>query len=322
MKRFFILSTIVLLSHTAYSQFEDVEAVAEDLIFLTDKYITPAANASVFQASGGWYTSVKPKTKFDVELSLQYNLLLIPNNQKTFLVNEAQLQNITIQGSATSSLIPTALGNDNIVVLEGTINDDVFEFDAPEGVNSNTIQHGQIQASVGLWKKTTLITRFAPNIKINKTKYKSLGFGIMHNLNQWFNFIKNSSYNFAFLGTYSNYAVDEKFNEADLIIGKINAIKVEGESYSFNLLASKSIKSFDFSLGLGVATSNFDYKVGGDGDLLLRILNDGLKTLSNSKTNFKSDISINYNINNLSINTMLTLGDYNNLVFGLNYNFI
>lgn len=322
LKQKLLFIVAIVFCNSAYSQFEDVKAVAEDLIFLTDQYITPAANASVFQASGGWYTSAKPKNKFDVELSIQYNMLLIPDNQKTFLVNQAQLQNIAIQGSATSSLIPSALGGDNTVVLEGSINDEVFEFDAPEGINANTVQHGQVQASIGLWKKTNVIVRLAPSIKINSSVYKSLGFGVMHNLNQWFNGIKNSTYNFAFLGTYSNYSVDEDFNEADLIIGKINAIKVDGQSYGFNLILSKTFSNFDVSLGLGLTTSNFDYQVGGEGDLLLDILNTGLKTLSKSKTNFKSDLSVNYNLNNFSINTMLTFGAYSNIVIGLNYNFI
>lgn len=317
-----LLIVSVICCNSVFSQFDDVKAVAEDLIFLTDQYITPAANASVFQASGGWYTSVKPKDKFDVELSIQYNVLLIPNNQKAFLVNEVQLQNIGIQGNVTSSLIPSALGDDNIVVLEGSINDEVFEFDAPEGINTNTVQHGQVQASVGLWKKTNVLVRLAPSIKINSSVYKSLGFGVMHNLNQWFNGIKNSTYNFAFLGTYSNYSVDEDFNEADLIIGKINAIKVDGQSYGFNLISSKTFNNFDVSLGLGLTTSNFEYKVGGEGDLLLDILNTGLETLSKSKTNFKSDLSVNYNLNNFSINSMLTFGNFSNIVVGLNYNFI
>ena len=114
-----------LFTSLAQAQFEDVAAVAEDLIFLTEKYISPAAEASVYQASGGWYSNFTPKKTFDVEISLQYNLLFIPNSRKTFVINEAELQNIGIQGGATIAEVPTALGGDNVVVTLG--------FDIPTG---------------------------------------------------------------------------------------------------------------------------------------------------------------------------------------------
>lgn len=310
-----------LSSFFAQAQFQDVNAVAEDLIFLTEKYISPAANASVYQASGGWYSNFTPKDLFDVEVSLQYNMLLIPNRNKTFLVNELELQNVKVQGNATTANIPTALGGDQVVVLEGSINGNPFEFDAPEGINDSSIMHGQIQASVGLWKQTNVTLRYAPNMKINKTKYQSYGLGLSHHLNQWIKPLKESSYHFGVLLTYSNYQVEDDFSEADLRLGTINSIAVKGDTYTYNIVVSKSIKKFDFSSSIGLTTSKFDYSVGGSGELLLDVLNTALEDLNTSKTLFKADLNVNYRINNFSINTMLTVGDYSNLNFGLNYSF-
>ena len=310
-----------LSSFFAQAQFQDVNAVAEDLIFLTEKYISPAANASVYQASGGWYSNFTPKDLFDVEVSLQYNMLLIPNRNKTFLVNELELQNVKVQGNATTANIPTALGGDQVVVLEGSINGNPFEFDAPEGINDSSIMHGQIQASVGLWKQTNVTLRYAPNMKINKTKYQSYGLGLSHHLNQWIKPLKDSSYHFGVLLTYSNYQVEDDFSEADLRLGTINSIAVKGDTYTYNIVVSKSIKKFDFSSSIGLTTSKFDYSVGGSGELLLDVLNTALEDLNTSKTLFKADLNVNYRINNFSINTMLTVGDYSNLNFGLNYSF-
>lgn len=310
-----------LFGFNTQAQIEDINAVAGDLIFLTEKYISPAAEASVYQASGGWYSNFTPKKKFEVELSLQFNMLLIPNRNKTFLVNEAELQNIQIQGAQTSAQIPTALGNDDVVVLEGQIGSDTFEFDAPEGINENTVKHGQLQATVGLWKETNLIVRYAPNIKINETNYQSYGFGVSHHLNQWIPALKESSYHFGVLFNYASMSVEDTFNEADLLIGTINGIAVEGETLGFNIVGSKSYKNFDFSTSLGLTSSKFDYSVTGTGELLLTVLNQSLATLNTSKTNFRADLNVNYRIKDFSINSMLTLGTYSNLNIGLNYNF-
>tara|TARA_R110002012_G_scaffold299317_2_gene498373 strand:- start:2886 stop:3851 length:966 start_codon:yes stop_codon:yes gene_type:complete len=316
----FLLAICLGLSFSANAQFEDVNAVAEDLIFLTEKYISPAAEASAYQSSGGWFTHFTPKKLWDVEVSLQFNALLISDKNKTFLIDEAELQNIKIQGAQTTANSPSALGGDDVVVLEGSINNETFEFDAPEGINENSVKHGQLQTTLGLWKQTNLIVRYAPNIKINKTKYQSYGFGLSHHLNQWIKPLKESSYHFGVLVNYSNYKVEDDFNEADLILGTINSIKVNGETYGFNILASKSVKQFDFSSSVGLITSKFEYGVGGSGDLLLQILNDSLKDLEKSKTSFKADLNVNYRFKDFSFNTMFTFGNYSNINLGINYN--
>ena len=302
------------------AQFQDIDTVAEDLIFLTEKYISPAAEASVYQTSGGWYTNFTPKKKFDVEISLQYNLLFIPNKFKTFLINESELQNITIQGNETSSELPTALGNNDFIVLEGTIDGDVFEFNSPEGINENPLDHGQIQATVGLWAQTNVILRYTPNIKINNTEYNSFGIGIAHHLNQWINPLKDSSFYLGLLLTYSNFKVEDTFNEVDLMLGSINSMKVDGGSFGFNIVGSKSINQFDFSGSLGLAMSNFNYKADGTGALFLAVLNTSLNKLDKSMTNFKADFNVNYRIKDFSLNGMITIGSFTNLNLGINYN--
>ena len=308
-------------SAISFAQFDDVSDIAEDLVFLADKYVSPAAEASAYQSSGGWYTSAKKKELWDLEISLQGNLLFIPNKSKNFLLNESDLINLSIQGDATSASLPTALGGDDFVVIEGNIGDDPFEFDSPEGINESYVKHAQLQASLGLWKGTSLIGRFSPKIKINKTYYQILGFGVQHNLSQWIPSIKETSFDLSGLLTYSFYSVSDTFSEVNLPIGTLNSVVVDGESLMFNIIASKQIEKFTFSTAIGLTSSKFDYKVGGDGDLVLNTLNQALGTLNESKTNFKGDFGIDYRFYDFSVNTMLTLGNYSSLIFGINYNF-
>ena len=308
-------------SAISFAQFDDVSDIAEDLVFLADKYVSPAAEASAYQSSGGWYTSAKKKEFWDLEISLQGNLLFIPNKSKNFLLNESDLKNLSIQGDETSASLPTALGGDNFVVIEGSIGDDPFEFDSPEGINESFVKHAQLQASLGLWKGTSLIGRFSPKIKINKTYYQILGFGVQHNVSQWIPSLKETSFDLSGLLTYSFYSVSDTFSAVNLPIGTLNSVVVDGESLMFNIIASKQIEKFTFSTAIGLTSSKFDYKVGGDGDLVLNTLNQALGTLNESKTNFKGDFGIDYRFYDFSVNTMLTLGNYSNLIFGINYNF-
>lgn len=307
-------------SAMAFAQFDDVSAIAGDLVYLADKYVSPAANASVYQFSGGWYTSAGKKELWDLEISVQGNLLFIPNKSKNFIINEADLQNLSVKGVETSANTPTALGGDNTVVLEGFIGDDIFEFDSPQGIDESYVKHAQMQASLGLWKGTSLIGRFSPKIKINKTYYQILGLGIQHNLSQWFSNGRENSIDLAGLFTYSFYTIGDTFTPVNLPIGSLDSVIVDGESLTFNMVASKQIKQFTISTAVGITSSRFDYEVGGQGDLVINTLNQALGTLNESKTNFKADLGIDYRFYNFSINTMLTFGNYTNLIFGLNYN--
>ena len=315
-----IIVALCFFTTYTHAQLEDVGVITEDLIFLTEKYISPAADASVYQSSGGWYSNFTPKEKFEVELSLQYNVLFIPNKLNTFLLNESDLQNIMIYGEDSSALLPTAIGDKDVVLLEGTYDGSDFVFESPEGIDQKVINHGQIQATVGLWKQTNVIVRYAPEIEFKDTKYNSFGFGISHHLNQWINSLKDSSFYFGFLVSYSNYKVEDTISEIDLMLGTINAVKVKGESIGFNIVGSKSVNHFDFSASMGFANSKFNYDVEGTGNVFLGVLNNALKDLENTRTNFKADFNVNYRIKNFSINSMLSFGDFTNLNVGVNYN--
>ena len=307
-------------SAISFAQLDDVGDIAADLVFLADKYVSPAADASVYQFSGGWYTSAKKKDLWDLEISIQGNFLFIPNKSKNFTFSDSELQNLSIIGEGTSASTPTALGGKKIIGLAGTLGEDAFEFDSPQGIDESYIKHAQFQASLGLWKGTTLIGRFSPKIQINKTYYQILGFGLQHNISQWIPGTNQSSFSLAGLITYSFYTVGDKFTPVSLPIGELNSVIVDGQSFMFNLIASKEIDKFNFSAAVGVTSSKFDYKVGGNGDLVINTLNRALGALNESKSILKADIGINYRINDFSVNTMFTFGSYANLLFGLNYN--
>jgi len=312
----FILFILPVLS---LSQDQDLNDLAGDLIFLTGQYVEPAAQATIYQSSSGWFKNAKALNLWEVDLSLQANALFLPKRKQSFEISEANFVNLSIKGNETTATIPTALGGESNVVLEGSINGNSIEIDAPEGLNESVFNYFQFQASLGLWKGTTFIARYAPKIKINKSYYQAFGFGLQHNISQWIPTIDNSKFNLAALISYSNYNVSDEFSPANFVLGTVNAINVEGSSILFSILASKTIKKLDFTAAIGVTKSEFSYQIGGDGELLLLVLNTALQTLEGNQTNLKGDLGINYNFNKFSINSNISFGAFTNLVLGFNY---
>lgn len=310
---------LFILPVLCLSQNQDLDDLAGDLIFLTGQYVEPAAQATIYQSSSGWFKNAKALNLWEVDLSLQANALFLPKRKQNFDISEANLVNLGIQGNQTTATIPTALGGESNVVLEGSIDDEIIEIDAPEGLNQSVFNYFQIQAAIGLWKGTTFITRYSPKIKINKTYYQIFGVGLQHNISQWIPAIDSSKFNLAALVSYSKYNVSDEFSPANLVLGSINSINVEGNSILFSVLASKTIKKLDFTAAIGITKSEFTYKIGGDGELLLLVLNTALETLEGDETNLKGDLGVNYNFNKFSINSNISFGAFTNLIIGFNY---
>ena len=320
LKAFCFYALLCCSSYTIYAQTnQDVDDVVSDLILLSQEYINPAAIGVSYQASAGWYTTAVKKEQWNLELSLQGGVLALPDKFKTFSINQSQLRNLRVIDGGERVTFPTSIGGTDISELEGTINGDTFRFDAPEGIDQDYVSQVQVQAALTVWKGTTIIGRFSPRIEIKETSYNTFGVGVHHNLSQWFN--KNTSnFSLGALIAYSNFNVEDTFSNINVVIGNLNSVEVQGDSFTYQLTATQQINKFSISGGLGFILSTFDYEVGGDGDLILSILNTVLNNTSNSNSEFKADLSLDYKIGDFSVNSMLTFGRFVNLTLGLNYN--
>ncbi len=307
-----------LVTTTSFCQFEEIGQVAEDLLLLADRYITPSAEGADYQVSGGWYTSAKKKNLWELDFSVQGNLLFIPSKFTTFSFNENELQNLSIEGGMSQAEIPTALGNDDTVVLQGSILGSAFEFDTPEGLGRSTMPHANLQASLGIWAGTTVAIRYSPKITIDKTKLQHLGVGIQHNISQWI-LDEDSSFEIAAAGSYTLYDIDSEFKPLDFTLGTLDTIDVDGNTILFSVFGSKKVSNFDFSAGLGVTSTKINYTLGGDNESVIELLNDLTESLSKTKTNFRGELSAVYELNDFSVSTMLLLGKFTHATLGVNY---
>jgi hypothetical protein len=65
-------------------------------------------------------------------ISLLGNVLFLPEDRKTAQVSNSEFSNLYLQDESQTATIPTALGNDNAVFFEGTIFDQVCDFQSLE----------------------------------------------------------------------------------------------------------------------------------------------------------------------------------------------
>ena len=116
MRKFSFILTVLVSSYVnSQTESADLSRAVTDIVFLSEKFVAPAADASIYQATNSWYSSAKSLDLFQVDLSIHANALFIPKRKKNFRISNSDFTSLTIRGGQESVEIPTALGGDNDV---------------------------------------------------------------------------------------------------------------------------------------------------------------------------------------------------------------
>lgn len=308
----------------------DLGRAIGDMVFLSSEFVSPAADASVYQATSAWYSTAKGLDKFQVDISIHANALFIPNRRQSFTVSNSDFSSFEIRGGNESASIPTALGGDTNTFFDFTLDGGEYELQAFEGVNEDVLAHPYIQASVGLWKETDLTVRYSPKVKIDVSDYQIFGLALKHNLSQYNR--KENGVEVAVLLSYSKFDLDLFFDPfvlestnpqpGEVPLATIESIIVDADAWLFQFIGSKSFGKFEISGSLGLTRNNFKYELGGDDTIVLSLFNKSLEILEEDRTNFKGDIGVNYHIGDKSyISSMLSIGKFPNLNVAYHYKF-
>ena len=326
------IAFIIFFSNQGFSQITspDIGTALTDMLYISSKYVSPAASASVYQSSSSWYSSAESVGKFKVDVSLHFNILPITNKQKTFVINNDELINMEVRGSQSAE-VPTALGGDTDTFFDFTIEDEAYEWQAFEGIKQSVVAHPYLQATVGLWKETNVTVRYSPKIAIETSSYEIFGGAIKHNVTQYFRNeeASKSPVEVAVLASYSVFNLDLNFDEVAIkpidpesgtgALTTLNAIIIDADSWLFQVIASKKANNFEFSGAFGLTRNQFNYKLGGEEGLFLDLFNNLLTLLDERKTEIKGDIGVNYNFNKFYVSSMFTIGKFPNINLALHY---
>ena len=327
-----ILLFFILSSNLSFSQSEELLQqlgyLIDDALFVSDKYLTPATDAAVYQASSGWIDTPKKKKLWDISASIHTNLFFVPKQDRNFKINNSDFKFFQIE-NATSATVPTALGNDYQVFLVGEIDDTEVRLETPNGINKETIFYPYLQAGLGLWYGSELVVKYSSKVKLKRGEYQVYGIGLKHNLDQYFNVLKKNKINLGVLFAYSKEDISFDFLDVNTSLGSLGINQISGlvDTYQLQCNASKSFNRFEIMSGLICNISNFEYKLTGkrgsieDTIPFQYILNERLKEIYKTKTNLLAEVSGRYQISKLFLQTTLGFGKFVNTNFAVQYDF-
>lgn len=327
MKTIFKYASIITFIFTGLVvQAQDpIEDFGSDMLKIADNFASPAAESAAYLSSAGWFNSAKGLDLWQVDISLQANVLLIPESKKSATIQDFDLLQVQSGGIAE---IPTAFGGNSDIIFQGDIYGESFQFDAIDGVDKSVLAHPFIQAAVGLPFGTELIGRYLPSTEIDGVEFSTYGVGLKHNFNQYLLNPQPYDFQFAALVAYSKYDVNYAYSPVTIphdLSGwapesVLKDIEVDGDFVLFQLLTSKTLGNKGWSAfgAVGLTSSSFEYVMGGQGELL-PVVNSRLQTLSKNEMEFKGDLGITYEAGNFLFSSMFSQGKFSNLNLSLHY---
>ncbi len=308
--------------------FQQIGYLLNDALLYSNKYITPATDGAVYQASSGWVTSTKKKELGEVTFGINANLFFVPKADRTFIASNSDFEFFSIEGQ-NSAVVPTALGNDEQYSLVGDLGGSEVRLKSPEGVNEETVFYPYLQAGVGLWYGTELLVKFSPKTQLKKGDYQVYGAGLKHNLDQYFSENFNKSIHLSALVAYSkeNLSFDFVDIQSDFGTLGINSLGSSIDTYQTQINISKTHKNLEVIWGVIFNISDFNYKFDGEkGSIeeiipLQDILNERMKDLSKTKRNLIGEFSGRYQFSKFFVQGTLAFGKFVNTNVSLQYEF-
>ena len=326
------LFLLVIMSNQLKAQnaevFQQIGYLLNDALLYSDKYLSPATDAAVYQASSGWMSSAKKKELWQVTVGVNANLFFVPKSDKTFSANSNDFEFFSIEGQ-NSVEVPTALGNDDQYYLVGDLGGSEVRLKSPEGVNEETVFYPYLQAGVGLWYGTELLVKYSPKTKLKKGDYQVYGAGLKHNLDQYFSKNFNKTIHVSALVAYSKENLSFDFVDIQSAYGTlgINSLGSNIDTYQTQLNISKTHKNLEVLWGVIFNVSDFNYKFDGEkGSIeelvpLQDILNDRMKDLSKTKRNLMGEFSGRYQFNKFFVQGTVAFGKFVNTNASIQYEF-
>lgn len=290
-----IINALMFTSSIVYAQFDQLGQIMstgeKDAEKIFEAYLSPYANGLGAALSTGWYTTAKTHKLGGFDITLSFNLALIPTADQSYDANDLGLGDpdngltVAIEGSSS----PTAAGKSKAGQTL-TYNQDIAGFDVP--ISSFKLPKGtgfaytpmpMLQAGIGLVKETELDFRYSPDIEWgNGSKIGLWGIGLKHSIKQWIPAInKLPIFDLTLQGGYtklkSTTALDfQPSAYQDMGIIRAGDIITESPGYydnqelilnvsnfTANILVSGDFKIINIYGGVGISSSKSEMQLNG-----------------------------------------------------------
>ena len=297
-------------------------------------YIKPANDGLAYGINTGWFNNAKTPKRFGFELSIIGNATFISDEDKQFVLDVSEYENIRFPDNSPNKGVATALGhNDPAQTVIITYDDPIFgnqerEFELPTGIGSqniNLIPTAFLQASFSPFKGTQLKARYFPKIDQEDTKLGLYGFGLQQDFTAFLSEDNLLPVTISGLIAYTHLDGSYDFTDEGVVEGENQRIETETNTMLYQLIVSTKLKVINFygSVGYLSGKNKTDllgtYRVS-DGFLFSEEIKDPFSIESDTK-GVLTTVGANLSLGFFGINAAYTIADFNSASLGMNFSF-
>jgi len=332
-----IITAFITVQLSAQENLEDLLASGiEDAKRFTTAYMTPAAEAMMYGTSNGWIQSAEVKKPLKFEISIIANATFVKDENKSFVLNTADYNNLYFRDGSTSKEVATAFGeNDPEILVFAEVTDetgvfrDEVEFLLPQGlasVNVNILPSAFLQARLGLFKGAEIKARYFPKIEQEDVKVGLVGVGLQYEFTQLLPAEKIFPVAISGLIAYNNLTANYDYTDDNIIEGENQQFDVKQNSYIFQIQASTKLPVFNVYGGIGYLTGTSDFRVLGTyrvrgGIPLFETTNEFTNpfSITTKVSGVRANIGAKVKLGFFGIHADYSIAEYNNISAGLDF---
>jgi hypothetical protein len=337
-----ILTLSLSLTSINAQLFDGIENIlltsTEDARILAEGYTAPLGKTLTYALNSGWATSAKTHKKLGFGLTIGGAAPFVPDADQVF--TPTGLTSLSVP----SGSLPTVFGEGGDQTLNFTlVSDDIpglgeqqytGELKFPGGLKDElplgTIPAPIVQASVGVVFDTDLLVRFIPTMEIQGSTFSLTGFGLKHNIMQYFGPLDKLPLNVSVLAAISKASFEYDLSESSFGGDSANRkMTFEADTFTLQALASIDLPIISAFAGLGYNSGDSQFDVSGDYSIdyeveglptISRILEDPI-SIASEASGVMGIVGARLNLLFLKIFANYTIQEYNTLTAGISFNF-
>lgn len=257
-----------------------------DANLLLEEYFRPFGIGFGDGLNSGWFTSPKPHQKYGFDLRIGATAAIVPEFDRFFRIDQIPLQNLKILEGPNET--PTFFGDDTpgarvgetFINPETGLEEELYSFDMPIGVDVPYVVTPIAQLSIGLIRDTHISFRFVPKVTIaNDFDTALFGFGVQHGISQWLipereKLDISVQFGYTNFGSTIRYRVDpdpdsDVENSLPRSTWDDQNMKLDASAMTSTLLFGRQMKIISFYGGVGLQRSVTTLSVNGSYPLII-----------------------------------------------------
>tara|TARA_B100000900_G_C20557250_1_gene707319 strand:+ start:604 stop:1629 length:1026 start_codon:yes stop_codon:yes gene_type:complete len=335
---FSILSLSFSVTSVNAQLFDGIENIlltsTEDARILAEGYTAPIGKTLTYALNSGWATSAKTHKKLGFGLTIGGAAPFVPDVDQVF--TPTGLTSLSVPSGSLSTVFgkggdqelnfsfsESVLGNE--IEYEGKLS---FPGGLKDELPLGTVPAPIVQASVGVVFDTDLLVRFIPTMEMQGSTFSLTGFGLKHNIMQYFGPLDKLPLNVSLLAAISKASFEYDLSDSTFGGNSTNRkMTFEADTFTIQALASIDLPIISAFAGLGYNAGDSQFNVSGDYSIDYgitgigpRILKDPISIASDA-SGVMGIVGARLNLLFLKIFANYTIQEYNTLTAGISFNF-